>query len=107
MHDMRRYSRCALEDFAAALLSGAGLEREKAEVTAEGLVAADAMGHTTHGLALLAEYLEEIAAGSMACTGEPLIIVDHEAAQVWDGGRLPGLWLTARALEAAGARAAR
>lgn len=107
MHDGRRYDRRALEGFAAALLRQAGLEGEKAQVTAEGLVVADAMGHTTHGLALLPEYLEEIATGSMARAGEPAIIVDHAAAQVWDGSRLPGLWLTARALEAAAVRAER
>lgn len=104
---MRRYGRRALVEFAAALLREAGIEPEKAEITAEGLVTADAMGHSTHGLALLPEYLNEISAGSMARSGLPTIIADREGAQVWDGNRLPGLWLTARALDAAAARAER
>lgn len=62
---MNRYSRDALVTFASSLLQHAGLDRDKADVTADGLVTADAMGHSTHGLALLPEYLEEIAAGSM------------------------------------------
>jgi LDH2 family malate/lactate/ureidoglycolate dehydrogenase len=107
VHEMRRYEWRALAEFATALLERAGVEAEKAEVTAEGLVAADAMGHSTHGLALLPQYLEEIAAGSMACAGLPEIVVDREAAQVWDGLRLPGLWLAARALGEAAKRAAR
>ena len=89
---MRRYGRRTLVEFAAALLREAGIEPEKAEITAEGLVTADAMGHSTHGLALLPEYLNEISAGSMARSGLPTIIADREGAQVWDGYRLPGLW---------------
>jgi LDH2 family malate/lactate/ureidoglycolate dehydrogenase len=104
---MRRYAWHALAGFAVAALERAGLETEKATLTAEGLVSADAMGHSTHGLALLPDYLEEIAAGSMALSGLPVVLADRESAQVWDGRRLPGLWLTARALEAAAARAER
>jgi LDH2 family malate/lactate/ureidoglycolate dehydrogenase len=104
---MIRYSRDALVAFASSLLRHAGLDRDKAEVTADGLVTADAMGHSTHGLALLPEYLDEIAAGSMTRSGEPAVLADREAAQVWDGRRLPGLWLTKRALDAAASRAAR
>lgn len=104
---MERYGFNALVGFAAALLEKSGLEPDKARVTAEGLVTADAMGHSTHGLALLPDYLQEIDAGFMATGGEPIILIGHEAAQVWDGQRLPGLWLTARALEAAAERARR
>lgn len=104
---MNRYSRDALVAFATSLLQHAGLDRDKADVTADGLVTADAMGHSTHGLALLPEYLQEIAAGSMTRSGEPAILTDREAAQVWDGRRLPGLWLTNRALDAAASRATR
>jgi LDH2 family malate/lactate/ureidoglycolate dehydrogenase len=102
---MDRYSRDALVTFATSLLQHAGLDRDKADVTADGLVTADAMGHSTHGLALLPEYLREIAAGSMTRSCEPTILADREAAQVWDGRRLPGLWLTKRALDTAASRA--
>jgi L-lactate dehydrogenase len=72
---------------------------------ADVLVTGDLLGHTTHGLALLAPYLAEIESGSMAKSGEPSLMSARGAAQTWDGGRLPGTWLTLRALDAASAMA--
>ena len=43
--------------FATALLARAGLDADKARVVAGILVEADLLGHTTHGLGLLAGYL--------------------------------------------------
>jgi LDH2 family malate/lactate/ureidoglycolate dehydrogenase len=91
--------------YAAALLSAAGVDGDKPAVVARLLVTADAMGHDTHGLAQLPDYLEEIAAGGMQATGEPGIICDRPAACVWDGRRLPGPWLVDRAVRHAVARA--
>jgi len=68
---------------------------------ADVLVTADLLGHTTHGLALLAPYLGEIERGTMTRSGEPDIVSDRPAAQTWDGRRLPGPWLTLRALDTA------
>jgi L-lactate dehydrogenase len=50
------------------------LDGDKPQVTARLLVTADAMGHDTHGLAQLADYLEDIAACAMQRTGEPTIL---------------------------------
>lgn len=94
-----------LVSFAAGLLAASGLDHDKAQVTARLLVTADAMGHTTHGLAQLPDYLEEIENGLMATAGEPDIVSDRGAAVVWDGRRLPGVWLTARAIEVGTERA--
>ena len=80
----------------------ADIARDVADV----LVTGDLLGHTTHGLALLAPYLAEIEKGTMAKSGEPAIVNARAAAQTWDGGRLPGPWLTLRALDAAAAMAA-
>jgi L-lactate dehydrogenase len=101
----RRFPVQDLVTFAAALLGRAGLDREKADTVAEVLVEGDLLGHTTHGLALLAPYLGEIEKSAMAKTGEPRVVADFPAAVTWDGGRLPGPWLTVRALELAIARA--
>ena len=95
----------SLVDYAARLLSAAGLDGDKPEVTARLLVTADAMGHTTHGLAQLPDYLDDIAAGAMTRTGAPDILSDKGAAAVWDGRRLPGVWLTDLALRTAADRA--
>jgi L-lactate dehydrogenase len=100
-----RYPADQLIAFATALLSRAGLDDEKARTVAEVLLEADLLGHTTHGLALLAGYLGEIEKGSMAKTGEPRVVADLPAAVTWDGRRLPGPWLTVRALDLAIPRA--
>jgi L-lactate dehydrogenase len=96
-----RHGAAALNDFACALLARAGVRDDIASTTARVLVEGDLLGHTTHGLALLPGYLRELDAGAMRKSGEPAITHARPAAQAWDGARLPGPWLTARALDAA------
>lgn len=91
--------------FASALLARAGLDADKAATVAEILVEADLLGHTTHGLGLLAGYLGEIEKGAMTRSGEPQVLFELPAAVTWDGMRLPGPWLTVRALNLAMTRA--
>ena len=94
-----------LTTFAHNLLHAAGLPTDKAQAVAEVLVEGDLLGHTTHGLALLAPYLGEIESGSMRKDGEPLVVSDFPAALTWDGQRLPGPWLTLQAMDVAMQRA--
>ncbi len=101
-----RYDAAALIVFARTLLARARMREDIAADVADVLVAADLLGHTTHGLALLAPYLGEVEAGAMATDGAPVTVNARPAAQTWDGGRLPGPWLTLRALDAAAAMAA-
>jgi len=100
-----RFSAAALTAFAHALLVQAGVRDDIATDVAGILVEADLLGHTTHGLALLAPYLKEIEQGTMAKSGSPEVVNERAAAQTWDGCRLPGPWLTLRALDAAAAMA--
>ena len=100
-----RPSADSLVIFADALLMRVGLEPDKARTVAEILVEADLLGHTTHGLALLAGYLGEIEKGAMTKSGAPRVLADFPSAVTWDGQRLPGPWLVVRALELAAARA--
>lgn len=95
----------ALADFGAALLAASGMAADQAQTVARLLVTADAMGHTTHGLAQLPDYAAELACGDMAGAGAPQVVSDRGAAVVWDGGRLSGVWLTEQALALAVARA--
>ncbi len=107
--DSARPARYAPEDlrrYAAALFLGAGMDPDKAGSLAEFLVEGDLLGHTTHGLSLAARYLRQIADGGMAVSGEPEVISDRGACVCWDGGRLPGVWLTARAVRLGTERAA-
>ena len=100
-----RYSAEALERFANDLLAAAGLPADKAGAVASILVEGDLMGHTTHGLALLAPYLVELEAGRMNREGGPQVIADAPAAVTWDGRRLPGPWLVLQAMALATGRA--
>ncbi|APX91504.1 lactate dehydrogenase [Halomonas sp. 1513] len=97
VHEMTRFS--------TELLAAAGLDDDKARVVAEILVGGDLMGHTTHGLQLLAPYLGEIQSGRMPVTGGPEVISQRAAVETWDGCYLPGPWLIIRALESAEAMA--
>lgn len=91
--------------YARQLLTASGMDADKAQATAGLLVMADAMGHDTHGLAQLPDYLDDIASGAMAVSGEPDILCDRPSVAVWDGRRLPGPWLTDRAVRQAAQRA--
>ncbi len=102
-----RFNASELIGFAGAVLKKAGLGDEPASSVARGLVEADLLGHTTHGLALLADYVEEIADGRMEKSGSPLPVSERGAIATWDARRLPGIWTTELALEAAMERAGR
>lgn len=91
--------------FARQLLLAGGLSDDKAEAVASILLEGDLLGHTTHGLALLAPYLGELASGKMRKEGDPLVVSDVPAALTWDGQRLPGPWLVLQAMAQAMARA--
>ncbi len=102
---MTRYPAASLSEYATKLLMKAGLDGAKAQTVAEILLEGDLLGHTTHGLGLLSLYLGELALGTMAKTGEPRVVADFPAAVTWDGMRLPGPWLTVKAIELASVRA--
>lgn len=96
-----RYPAAALVELANTLLVRIGVRNDIARDVADVLVAGDLMGHTTHGLAQLPGYLTELDTGAMTKSGAPSIVTARPAAQTWDGGRLPGPWLTLRALDVA------
>jgi LDH2 family malate/lactate/ureidoglycolate dehydrogenase len=101
-----RYRASDLRAFAQALLEKAGLSGDRAQAVADVLVEADLLGHTTHGLDMLARYLRSLEDGVMAREGEPETVADHGAAVTWDGRRLPGPWLVRRGLALARERLA-
>ncbi|MFO1320258.1 MAG: Ldh family oxidoreductase [Burkholderiales bacterium] len=100
-----RHSANALLQYAIALLEASGMEADKASVVADILLEADLMGHTTHGLHLLAPYLADIEKGAMTLAGQPGVVSDRPAAITWDGRRLPGPWLVVKAMDLAMERA--
>lgn len=99
-----RYAAEDLRATATALLQAAGMDARFAHDVAEVLVEGDLLGHDTHGLALLAPYLAELEAGTLRKRGEHRVLNEREASVLWDGERLPGPWLTLRAVDEAIAR---
>lgn len=102
-----RFAAEPLRAFAQTLLIRAGMPPDKAASVAEILLEGDLLGHRTHGLQLLPNYLQEIAAGDMTLEGEPEVLADQGAVLTWDGRRLPGPWLTLKAIAVASERASR
>jgi LDH2 family malate/lactate/ureidoglycolate dehydrogenase len=94
-----RYAAADLVAFARGLFAAAGCDGDKPQLIAELLVEADLMGHTTHGLQLAAGYLGDLESGAMTKTGSVTVVADRGAAVTWNGGMLPGVWLTARAID--------
>jgi LDH2 family malate/lactate/ureidoglycolate dehydrogenase len=99
-----RYDAADLVTLAMTLLQRSGLSVARARIVAEILVEADLMGHSTHGLQLLAPYLRELETGSMATEGEPEVVADQGPAITWHGRYLPGPWLVIQAMEFAFSR---
>jgi len=56
------------------------------------------MGHTTHGLSLLPNYLKELESGISNADGEPNVLADRGATVIWDGNSVPGTCLVASAV---------
>jgi L-lactate dehydrogenase len=81
------------------------METSLAAVVAETLVEGDLLGHDTHGLALLAPYINEIEKGAMALSGSAETLSDRGASLLWDGRRLPGPWLVRQGLDVLAPRA--
>jgi L-lactate dehydrogenase len=94
-----RYDADSLIVFAKSLLGKVDLPADRAAAVADILVEGDLMGHTTHGLQLLAPYLKELSEGGMAATGDPKVLQDRGSAVTWDGNYLPGPWLVTHAME--------
>ncbi|WP_172292017.1 Ldh family oxidoreductase [Pseudoruegeria sp. HB172150] len=95
-----------LTNFVAAILQAAGMETDKARVTAEVLVEGDMLGRDTHGAGLVSWYLKELETGNLNGQGSFDIVSDRGATFVWEGRTLPGAWLVTKALEEAAERAA-
>ena len=96
-----RYPLAELTHFVVGLFSATGMDPDKAAAVAASLIAADSMGHSTHGLALATWYLEAARSGVMATRGEMRVVNDRGGCITWDGQRLPGSWLISRAIDVA------
>jgi LDH2 family malate/lactate/ureidoglycolate dehydrogenase len=101
LDNLPRYALPELTRFVTALFDATGMDSNKSEAIADALVTADSMGHNTHGLALVAWYLEAAKSGAMAINGDLRVVNDSGACITWEGRRLPGSWLISRAIDTA------
>ena len=99
-----RYRADDLARFAGELLTRAGLAADRAKCVAGVLLEGDLLGHSTHGLDLLAPYLRELDTGRMARDGDPETLSDLGSVMTWDGRYLPGPWLVTEAIARAHTR---
>lgn len=99
-----RYRADDLARFSGELLTRAGLPVQRARCVAGVLLEGDLLGHSTHGLDLLALYLRDIDAGRMTREGPPETLSDLGSVMTWDGRYLPGPWLITEAIAVAQSR---
>lgn len=100
-----RYALADLERLARALLVAAGVVEVDAAITAEGLLAADRRGVRSHGIAHLPRRLERLAAGKVVARPTERWLRETPVSAVLDGGGGLGIPPSARAMDAALARA--
>ena len=100
------YSHTDLISFGSTALQRCGMRAEHADQVAARMVDAELLGHRSHGLWLLATYLERLQAGQIATNGEVRVLSDTDSAFSWHANRLPGAWVMHRAIEEVIERAA-
>ena len=86
-------------DFIEAALQAQGLGKFYSHVVAENLVESELLGHRTHGLAKLGQYMEMLKNGDIAAVGEIETIADHGPSFAWNAHRLPGAWVLKLCIE--------
>jgi len=85
--------------FCKNILIKLNMDSDKAHTTSEILVEADMMGHSTHGVRLLPNYVSDIEKGIMKVNGNYKIISEKKSNVRIDGKLLPGIWLTQEGLK--------
>src|SRR5947209_11440917 len=93
-----RYAREDLERLATRLLVAAGVGADDAAIAAEGLVAADQRGVSSHGLAHLPRRLERLAAGLVVARPREQIVRESPISAVLDAGGGLGIPPSRRAM---------
>jgi LDH2 family malate/lactate/ureidoglycolate dehydrogenase len=100
-----RISRSLLEDFCTSVFERSGLGTEDARVSAEVLVAADAAGVPSHGLARLGRYVEGLATGLMDPRARAETVTETATSLVIDAHGAMGAPTSRRAMAAVIAKA--
>lgn len=75
-----------LQRLAAAILAGAGAGEEEAQKVAHYLVKSDLVGHASHGVLRVKQYVEQIGKKQIACRTVPDVITEGPGFAVLEGG---------------------
>jgi LDH2 family malate/lactate/ureidoglycolate dehydrogenase len=82
-----------LTRFATEILLAAGAPAEKANITAEALIASNLRGVDSHGLQLLPFYVEQIMAGEMSPAADGEVVSESGSCLVLDAQNALGQWV--------------
>lgn len=93
-----RVARSALERFCQQVFQAYGLPEEDARIAADVLVAADARGIPSHGVARLPRYVRGLEAGLMRVDGTPEVVMETAASLVVDARGAMGAPVSARTM---------
>lgn len=80
------------------LLLATGLPEPQVQAMTEAMIAAELMGHRTHGLAMLPTYLKRIANGQIRSGDTIEVLNETSASFAWHTDRLPGAWVMHQAM---------
>lgn len=81
-----RISKDALTRFAETALAAAGSDETEAAIVAAHLVGANLRGHDSHGVGMIPEYWQSMAAGVLTANRHATLLQDSGAIAVFDGG---------------------
>jgi len=96
-----RISHARLREIAARLLQGLGTPREKAELVADSLAAANLRGVDSHGVHLLSYYAEHLRRGLIDARADGRVVSESGACLLFDGERAFGQWVSAQCCDRA------
>lgn len=101
----RRVPEAALTTFVGAIFRAVGCAEAEAATITRHLVAANLMGHDSHGIGLVQEYVRSIRAGRFQVGRHARVVTERGAILVIDGGRGAGQVVGTEAMAHAIARA--
>jgi len=102
---MPSFHRNQLELIATLILQGAGVGEKNAKIVATELADANSVGHDSHGIIRLKQYVESIEADQVKPDGKMHLSVDLPSVAVLDGGFNLGQVVATRAFDIASQRA--
>ena len=76
----------ALEDLTARILIAAGASESEAKTVAHYLVKSDLVGHASHGVLRVKQYVEQIQKGQIVCRMSPRLVNEGPGLAVLEGG---------------------